>query len=138
VGKEEYIPYHFALDHTFNKPEDEKWDEIRSSLRQVFLTKTRDEWFELLVHNDVPVGKVYTPDEVFDDPQVLHRQMVIELEHPILGKIKQIGIAPKLSNTPGKVRSLAPLPGEHTDGVLDELGYNPEEIESLRQEGVVH
>ena len=137
LGKEEYIPYHFALEHTFHKPEDEKWDEIRASLKQIFLTKTRDEWFELLIHNDVPAGKVYTPDEVFSDPQVLHRQMVIEVEHPTLGKIKQVGIAPKLSGTPGKVRSLSPLPGEHTDEILQELGYKREEIENLRQEGVV-
>jgi len=137
LGKEEYIPYHFALEHTFHKPEDEIWDEIRSSLKQIFLTKTRDEWFELLIRNDVPVGKVYTPDEVFYDSQVLHRQMVIEVDHPILGKIKQVGIAPKFSKTPGKVRSLAPLPGEHTDEILEELGYKREEIQSLRQEGVV-
>ena len=63
--------------------------------------------------------------------------MVIELEHPVLGKIKQVGIAPKLSNTPGKVRNLAPLPGEHTDEILCELDYNQGEIDSLRQEGVV-
>jgi len=137
LGKEEYIPYHFALEHTFHKPEDEKWDEIRSSLKQIFLTKTRDEWFELLIRNDVPAGKVYTPDEVFSDPQVLHRQMVIEVEHPTLGKIKQVGIAPRLSGTPGKVRSLSPLPGEHTDEILQELDYKREEIENLRQEGVV-
>jgi crotonobetainyl-CoA:carnitine CoA-transferase CaiB-like acyl-CoA transferase len=137
LGREEYIPYHFTLEHTFHKPENEKWDEIRHSLERIFLTKTRDEWFELLIRNDIPAGKVYQPDEVFNDPQVLHRQMVIEVEHPTLGKIKQVGIAPKLSNTPGKVRSLAPLPGEHTDEILGELGYKLQEIENLRQEGVV-
>ena len=137
LGKEEYIPYHFALEHTFHKPEDEIWNEIHSSLKQIFLTKTRDEWFELLIRNDVPVGKVYSPDEVFYDPQVLHRQMVIEVEHPILGKIKQVGIAPKFSRTPGKVRSLAPLPGEHTDEILEELGYKRDEIQNLREEGIV-
>ena len=137
LGKEEYIPYHFASEHTLHNPEDAKWDEIRSFLKQTFLTKTRDEWFELLTHNDVPAGKVYTPDEVFSDPQVLHRQMVIEVEHPALGKVKQVGIAPKLSGTPGKVRSLSPLLGEHTNEMLQELGYKRKEIENLRQEGVV-
>jgi len=83
------------------------------------------------------VGKVYTLDEAFCDPQVLHRQMVIEVEHPTLGKVKQVGIAPKLSDTPGKVRSLSPLLGEHTEEILLRLGYAQEEIESLRQEGVV-
>jgi alpha-methylacyl-CoA racemase len=137
LSQEGYIPYGFALEHTFHKPEGEKWDEIHSSLRQVFLTKTRDEWFELLTRNDVPVGKVLMPDEVFSDPQVLHRQMVIEVQHPALGKIKQVGVAPKLSGTPGKVRSLSPLRGEHTDEVLRGLGYKQGEISDLRRQGAV-
>jgi len=138
LSKEGYIPYGFALEHTFHKPEGAKWNEIHSSLERIFLSKTRDEWFELLISNDVPAGKVHTPDEVFSDPQVLHRQMVIEVEHPTLGKIKQVGVAPKLSATPGKVRSLSPLPGEHTDEVLQGLGYNQEEIGNLHREGAVH
>ena len=137
LGREDYIPYHFTLEHFSKKPEDKKWEEISSYLKQVFLTKTRDEWFELLIQNDIPAGKVYSLDEVFTDPQVLHRQMVIEVEHPTLGKVRQVGIAPKLSDTPGKVRSLSPLLGEHTDGVLQELGYSQEEIESFRQEGAI-
>jgi len=137
LGREDYIPYHFASEHTIRKPEDKKWDEIRSFLKQTFLTKTRDEWFELLTHSDIPAGKAYTPDEVFSDPQVLYRQMVIDVEHPALGKIKQVGVAPKLSDTPGKVRTLSPLLGEHTDEILQELGYDHEEIESLRREGVI-
>ena len=137
LGREDYIPYHFTSEHYVRKSDDKKWEEIRSYLKQAFLTKTRDEWFELLIQNDIPAGKVYTMDEVFTDPQVLHRQMVIEVEHPTLGKIKQVGIAPKLSDTPGKVRSLAPLLGEHTDEILQKLGYNQEEIENLRREGAV-
>jgi len=90
-----------------------------------------------LIRNDIPAGKVHTPDEVFSDPQVLHRQMVIEMEHPSLGKVKQIGIAPKLSSTPGKLRTLSPLLGQHTDEVLGELGYSQKEIENLRREGVI-
>jgi len=137
LGREDYISYHFSSEHFVQKPEDTKWEEIHSFLKQTFLTKTRDEWFELLVQNDITAGKVYTLDEVFSDPQVLHRQMVIEVEHPTLGKIKQVGITPKLSDTPGKVRSLSPLLGEHTDEILQGLGLNQEEIESLRKEGVI-
>jgi alpha-methylacyl-CoA racemase len=137
LGKEGYIPYGFALEHTFRKPQGGKWNEIHSWLKQVFLTRTRDEWFELLIRNDVPAGKVNTPDEVFNDPQVLHRQMVIEVDHPTLGKVKQVGVAPRLSGTPGKVRSLSPLPGEQTDEILRELGYKRGEIKRLRREGVV-
>jgi crotonobetainyl-CoA:carnitine CoA-transferase CaiB-like acyl-CoA transferase len=137
VGREDYIPYHFALEHFYHKPEDEKWEEIAFYLKELFLTKTRDEWFEVLIQNDIPAGKVYTLDEVFTDPQVLHRQMVIEVEHPSLGKVRQVGIAPKLSETPGKVRSLSPLLGENTNEVLQELGYSQEEIEALRGEGAI-
>ena len=137
LGKEDYIPYHFTLEHYVHRPKEKKWDEIHSYLKQTFLTKTRDEWFELLTQNDIPAGKVYSLDEVFADPQVLHRQMAIEVEHPALGKIKQVGIAPKLSDTPGKVRTLAPLLGEHTEEILQGLGYAQEEIQKLQQEGVV-
>ena len=138
VGKDEFAPYHFALDHTFHQPEGEKWDEIRTFLSQVFLTKTRDEWFDLLIQNDIPAGKVYAPQEVFSDPQVLHRQMVIEVDDPVLGRIRQVGITPKLSDTPGRIRSLSPLPGENTDETLKELGYQQQEIEGFRQAGVVY
>ncbi len=133
LGKEEYIPYCISPEHFLHKPEGKKWQEISSYLKQVFRTRTRDEWFEFLTSKDVPVGKVYSLDEVFNDPQVLHRKMVLEIEHPTLGKVKQPGIAIKLSNTPGKVRTLAPIAGEHTEEILRELGYNKSQITKLRQ-----
>jgi alpha-methylacyl-CoA racemase len=135
LGKEDYIPYNVG--HAMLEPKDKKWEEISSYLKQVFLTKTRDEWFDLMIQKDIPVGKVYSLDEVFSDPQVLHRQMLIEVEHPTLGKFKQTGIAPKLSQTPGKVRTLSPLLGEHSQEILLELGYSQGEIENWRQEGVI-
>lgn len=136
-GREDFARYHFSVPHLLGKMEDKKWDEIRSFLEQTFLTKTREEWFELLTEKDIPVGKVYTLDEVFSDPQVIHRQMVVDVEHPTLGKVRQLGIVPKLSDTPGKVRNLSPLLGEHTDEILSGLDYTSEEIDKLRQEGVV-
>jgi crotonobetainyl-CoA:carnitine CoA-transferase CaiB-like acyl-CoA transferase len=122
LGKEEYIPYCISPEHFLHKPEGKKWDEISS----YFLTG-----------KDVPVGKVYSFDEVFNDPQVLHRQMVLEIDHPTLGKVKHPGIAVKLSDTPGKVRSLAPIAGEHTEEILRELGYNKTQIGKLRQSDVI-
>ncbi len=137
LGKEEYISYHFLPDHRFAKVEDDKMDEIHDWLREAFLTRDRDEWFEYLRKLDVPVGKVHTLDEVFCDPQVLHREMVIELEHPTLGIVKQIGTALKMSETPAKVRNFSPSFGEHTQELLSDLGYTQEEIEELRKIKVI-
>ncbi len=63
--------------------------------------------------------------------------MVIEVEHSTEGKVKQVGLPIKLSDTPGEIRSLAPVLGEHTEEVLTELGYNKKRIDELRQEGIV-
>ena len=136
IGKEEYMPAKWSMDMTFRAP-DETLLAIRAGLEQVFLTKTRDEWFDLLSRQDIPVGKVYDIGEVFSDPQVIHRNMVIELDHPKLGKVKQVGILPKLSETPGQVRSFAPVHGEHTDEILSSLGLSAEEIGRLRRDGTV-
>ena len=129
IGKEEFIAY--LADRS-------KWDEVSSYLKQLFLTKTRDEWFEQMSPKSIFIGKVYSVDEVFNDPQVLHRQMVIEEEHPTEGRIKQVGIAIKLSDTPGKVRHLASMLGEDTEATLSGLGYSKQKINELRQQGVIN
>ena len=136
IGREDYMPHKWSMEMTFQGPEP-KFDEIRAGLEKVFLTKTRDEWFDQLAAADVPVGKVYSLDETFRDPQILHRKMVIELDHPKLGKVKQVGILPKLSDTPGQVRRFAPVHGEHTDEVLGGLGFSAEDIGRLRKDGTV-
>ena len=76
-------------------------------------------------------------DEVFSDPQLLHRKMLLEFDHARLGKVKQPGIALKLSETPGGVRTLAPYSGENTDELMDRLGYSKQEIESLRKANAI-
>lgn len=137
LGKEEYIGYHIAVEHFYQPPQDEKWQEISSYLQETFRTRTRDEWFELLSEKNVPVAKAYTLEEVAKDPQIIHRQMVMEIDHPTLGKIRQPGIAIKLSETPARIRRLAPLPGEHTDEILKELGYTDGHIKQLHKLKVV-
>jgi crotonobetainyl-CoA:carnitine CoA-transferase CaiB-like acyl-CoA transferase len=115
-----------------------RWDEVFAFLRREFRKKTRDEWFELLRDADVCVAPVYGLDEAAEDAHNRHRGMVLEIDHPTLGKVRQVGIGTKLSNTPGGVRSLAPRAGEHTDEVLAGLGYDEESITSLRRAGTTN
>jgi len=109
----------------------------RQELEALFLTRDRAEWYELLVEADVCAAPVYTVPEVFDDPQVRHRQMALDLDHPEAGTVTQAGIAIKLSETPGEVHSFAPHIGQHTGDVLDALGYDEARIARLREQRVV-
>ena len=114
-----------------------KWAQMSEDFKKIFKTKTQKEWVELLRTKDVCVAPVNTLDETFKDPQILHRQMVIEMDHPKLGKVKQVGIGIKMSDTPGKVRSLAPKPGEHTEKILKDLKYTKKQIDALRESGAI-
>ena len=76
-------------------------------------------------------------DKIFADPQVLHREMMKELDHTKAGKIKVTGIPVKLSDTPGEIKTPPPFLGEHTKEVLEELGYSDQDLEKLRQEKVI-
>lgn len=137
IGREDLIPFHFKLDHLLYPPKGMKWKEISKFMEHLFLTKTSAEWFELLSQENVPIARVYSIEEVFADPQVLHRKMVIEVDDPTEGKVKQMGIALKLSDSPGQIRSLAPLAGENTEEVLSALGYGKQRISKLHKNGVI-
>ncbi len=137
LGREDFADYCFKPEHAYQKPDSAEWKEIYSYLRQVFLTKTRDEWFELLWQKNIPISRVYSLHEVFSDPQIVHREMVMELNHPVEGNVKQVGFHLKLEDTPAKFRTFAPLLGQHTIEVLAELGYPAEEIAELRRKDVI-
>ena len=103
----------------------------------LIVTKEGEEWLTILKDAGVPCGPIYTVDKIFSDPQVLHREMVKELDHTKAGKIKVTGIPVKLSETPGEVKTAPPFLGEHTQEVLEELGYSGQDLEKLRQEKVI-
>ncbi len=108
----------------------------REAIEAIIRTRDRDEWYDVLVKADVCVGKVYDVDEMVRDPQITHRGMIVEAEHPVHGRVKQFGIAIKLSDTPGEIRRAAPTTGEHTDAVLRELGMAGDAA-ALRAKGVI-
>ena len=113
--------------------------EIFDFLEETFKTRTRDEWFELLKDQNISVGKVYSLDEALADPHVVHRGMVVEVEAPDLpeGKVSQVGIPIRLSDTPGRVRHVGSVTGQHTGEVLRALGYTREQVKDLQQREVV-
>ncbi len=98
---------------------------------------TRDHWINVLNAAGVPCGRVLTYPEVFEDPQVLAREMVCEVDHPGRGPVRMVGFPMKLSEAPCQMREPAPELGADTAGVLTALGYGPERIAALREGGVI-
>ncbi len=92
---------------------------------------------QTLVAADIPAGPVNTMEEAFRDPQLVHRRMLQHLEHPVEGRIPQLGFPIKLSDTPGAMRAPPPLLGQHTQDVLRDLGYGAEDISAFARDGVI-
>jgi formyl-CoA transferase len=106
-------------------------------LQEHFLTRTSTEWVQDLQAVSVPAGPINDLAEVFSDPQVLHRQMYLEMPHPTLGSVKQTGLPLKFSLTPGGLERHPPLLGEHNREILLGLGYSTAEIEQMAQRSVI-
>jgi crotonobetainyl-CoA:carnitine CoA-transferase CaiB-like acyl-CoA transferase len=98
---------------------------------------TTAHWVEVLNGAGVPCGPVNSVAEVFADPQILAQEMVIDVEHPGHGLVRQLGFPIKLSETPCRVRRSAPGLGEHSDEILTELGYSASDREVWRRDGVI-
>jgi len=100
--------------------------------------RSRDQWIAAFAAAGLPTGPINTVDQVFRDPQVLHRGMVQEIDHPTAGRVKLVGIPVKFSATPGEIRLPPPLLGQHTEEVLTGLlGLTASEIAALRSDGVI-
>ncbi len=112
-------------------------DELTAELEDALASAGVDHWVERLNAAGVPAGPVLDIEQVFSDPQVLARRMLVELPHPELGTFLTTGLPVKLSESPGAIERRPPLHGEHTEEVLSELGLSPGEIAALRKEEVI-
>ncbi len=129
LGREDYIAHQYD--------EGSKRSEIFLSLQKTFKTRTREEWMDELRDLDVCFGKVLDLDEAFEDPQVVHRRMLVDFQDKKKGKMQLLASPIKMSETPPDIRTAPARFGEHTEEVLRELGFGEEEIEKMKKDGVV-
>ncbi len=104
-----------------------------AELSKIMLTKTRDEWFYEITAAGASAGQCMELEEVLDDPQIRHREMVWDVEHPTAGKGRQWGFPMQFSDGPITLRNFAPTPGQDTDAILEELGYSASERKRFQE-----
>ncbi|NBP19048.1 MAG: CoA transferase, partial [Burkholderiaceae bacterium] len=110
-------------------------DDLITDLEKSFVTKNANEWIDLMLAEGIPAGPILDYPQAFESEHGKHRQMKIEIDHPLEGKVPNIGFAVKMQGTPQQVRRHPPLLGEHTQEVLEEAGFTSAQIESLRTQG---
>jgi crotonobetainyl-CoA:carnitine CoA-transferase CaiB-like acyl-CoA transferase len=113
-------------------------DELEREIEVITTTRTTDEWIDLLDKAGVVGGPVLTYDETLRDPHVVARDMIVDVEHPIIGPMKTIGPPAKFSDLDFTVRGPAPWLGQHTTEVLREAGLDDAEIKDLHAQGVLY
>ena len=129
VEREDLIEYQFS--------EGERQTYLIAEVSKIFKDRTRAEWVELLKTSDCCCEPVNSVSEALNDPQLLARDMILEVDHPTEGRIKQTGIPMKFSETPGEITLTPPEHGEHTLEILGTLGYGDEEIKKMEEQGAI-
>ena len=110
---------------------------LAAAIESVTVHQPRSHWLAILEAHEVPCGPINDYAEVFADPQIVAREMVVETEHPVLGHLRTLGSPIKMSATPTDPRRRAPLLGEHSDEILAECGLSEDEIAALHRAGAV-
>jgi len=111
-------------------------EEVFKEIQKEFLKKTQKEWMKIFINLDACVMPVKTFNEAIQDPQLRARNMVVDIDHPKLGKIQNIASPIKYSRTPLAIRSIAPKIGQNTKEILDSLGYSTEQIQNFKKDGI--
>jgi crotonobetainyl-CoA:carnitine CoA-transferase CaiB-like acyl-CoA transferase len=111
-------------------------EEVFNVIQKEFLKKTQKEWMNIFISLDACVMPVKSFAEAIQDPQIKVRNMVVEIDHPKLGKIQNIASPIKYSRTPLTIRSIAPNTGQNTKEILDSLGYSTEQIQNFKKDGI--
>jgi crotonobetainyl-CoA:carnitine CoA-transferase CaiB-like acyl-CoA transferase len=109
---------------------------VFQKIQQKLLKKTQKEWMEKFINLDACVMPVKSFAEACQDPQIKVRNMVVEMDHPKLGKIQNIASPIKYSRTPLTIRSIAPKTGQNTQEILDSLGYSAEQIQKFKKDRI--
>jgi crotonobetainyl-CoA:carnitine CoA-transferase CaiB-like acyl-CoA transferase len=129
VGRRDLIACQFS--------EGERQTQLIAEVSEIFKGKTKAQWVELLETADCCCEPVNSVSEALADPQLLARDMILEVEHPTIGRIKQTGIALKFSETPGEITLAPPGHGEHTIEMLEALGFEGREIKEMEEKGII-
>lgn len=111
---------------------------LAAEIEEITRKQPRQYWLQKFEEGGVPCGPINNYEEALSDPQVKAREMVVEVDHPTLGRIQSLGSPIKLSETPTEVKRRAPLLGEHTDAVLLECGFTEAEVETLHTVGAIY
>jgi crotonobetainyl-CoA:carnitine CoA-transferase CaiB-like acyl-CoA transferase len=113
-------------------------DELEREIETVFAKQPTAHWVEKLDAAGVPGGPVYTYDQILADQHIRARKMVVDIDHPRIGRMKSLGIPVKSTGELLEIRQPAPWLGQHTNEVLNEMGYKAADIEMLYSEGVLY
>lgn len=112
-------------------------DKLIAICEEHLMKRTKIEWKERLDAAGIPNGPINTVAEMFEDPQIREREMVVKIDHPIIDDLQLTGSPLKLSKTPVTMRHHPPLHGEHTEYLMECLGYNAEEIKNFKQNKII-
>lgn len=114
------------------------FEALEEPVKEFLADKTNDEAMQLLENAGIACSPILSLDEVIQDPHFNAREMMVKAEHPKLGELDMVGVVPKLSETPGEVKTAGPLLGQHNEEVYyDLLGYSADDVARLKQEGIV-